>query len=598
MNTKKGSGDLPQRKLSKEALIASETRYRRLFETAQDGILILDAETGMIVDVNPFLLEMLGYSHEHFLKKKVWELGFFRDIIGNQENFLELQRKGYVRYEDKPLETYDGRRIDVEFVSNVYEVDHQQVIQCNIRNITDRKRAEKALLESEERYERITEAITDYIYTVRVVEGRAVETTHGLGCLTVTGYQGGEFANDPYLWFNMVAPEDRPKVEEQSHRILTGDDPPPIEHRIIHKDGTVRWVRNTFVLHRDKNGVIATYDGLIQDITERKRIEEALRENNLRLELAMSVAKMAWWEMDIPTGNITFEKRKAEMLGFPPERFKHYKDFMALVHSEDSERAMNAMRGHISGSLERYEVEYRILTKSGEYKWFYSIGAITNSDASGKPLKVAGLVINITERKHAEDALRQAQKMESIGTLAGGIAHDFNNVLGGIMGYGEMSLQFAPKDSMLETYLLKIMKATDRAKHLIEQILTFSRKSHPQKTITSMRPIIKEVLDLLRASIPSSVIIEFDLDKNAKPVFADPTKIHETLLNLATNAVHAMERRGTMKVRLYPQMLDRKLQGHVGEIAPGEYTVIEVADTGCGMDEATLLRAFEPFFTT
>ena len=130
---------------SAEALRASEVRYRRLFEAARDGILILDAETGMILDVNPFLIELLGYSREAFLGTKVWELGFFKDIVANQDNFEELQQKGYLRYEDLPLETSDGRRIEVEFVSNVYLVNHQKVIQCNIRDITGRKRMEEKL---------------------------------------------------------------------------------------------------------------------------------------------------------------------------------------------------------------------------------------------------------------------------------------------------------------------------------------------------------------------------------------------------------------------------------------------------------------------
>ena len=123
----------------------SETRYRRLFETAQDGILLLDAETGQILDVNPFLLTMLGYSHEDFIGKKLWEIGPFRDITASRLRFSELQTKGYIRYEHLPLETKDGRLIDVEFVSNVYIVDQEKIIQCNIRNITLRKQAEKKL---------------------------------------------------------------------------------------------------------------------------------------------------------------------------------------------------------------------------------------------------------------------------------------------------------------------------------------------------------------------------------------------------------------------------------------------------------------------
>ena len=136
--------DITVRKQMEEALEASETRYRRLFETAQDGILILDADTGQIMDVNPFLVDMLGYTRGEILGKKLWEIGGFEDVGASKIAFSELQGKGYVRYEDLPLETRDGRRIDVEFVSNVYSVNHEKVIQCNIRDITERRRAEEA----------------------------------------------------------------------------------------------------------------------------------------------------------------------------------------------------------------------------------------------------------------------------------------------------------------------------------------------------------------------------------------------------------------------------------------------------------------------
>ena len=126
-----------------ERLIASEARYRRLFETAQDGILILEAETGLVVDVNPFLIEMLGFSHASFLGKKIWEVGFFKDREASKINFRELQENDYIRYDDLPLETADGRQIDVEFISSGYEVNERKVIQCNIRNITERKRADE-----------------------------------------------------------------------------------------------------------------------------------------------------------------------------------------------------------------------------------------------------------------------------------------------------------------------------------------------------------------------------------------------------------------------------------------------------------------------
>ena len=139
-------------------LEASETRYRRLFETAQDGILILDADTGQIDDVNPFLIDMLGYTYKDFQGKKLWEIGAFKDTKASKVAFTKLQRKGYVRYEDLPLTTKDGQEIAVEFVSNVYQVNHHKVIQCNVRNVTDRKLAEEKLRKAHDELEgRVTE---------------------------------------------------------------------------------------------------------------------------------------------------------------------------------------------------------------------------------------------------------------------------------------------------------------------------------------------------------------------------------------------------------------------------------------------------------
>lgn len=149
-------------------------------------------------------------------------------------------------------------------------------------------------------------------------------------------------------------------------------------------------------------------------IAERKQAENELRENNSRLELAMQSANMAWWEMDITNGNVKFDKRKTDMLGYPPENFKHYNDFVALVHPEDSDKAMNAMQRHIDGLADKYEVEYRILTESNVYKWFYDIGSIVKKDSKGMPLYVTGLVIDITERKRAEaDRKKVEEKLSS-----------------------------------------------------------------------------------------------------------------------------------------------------------------------------------------
>jgi nitrogen fixation negative regulator NifL len=155
--------NITDRKIAEGLLAVSEVRYRRLFESAKDGILILDFETGIIVDVNPFLAELLGYSHENFIGKEIWEIGYFKDILSDKGKFLELQKEEYIRYDDLPLETAQGKQINVEFVSNVYTVSHNKVIQCNVRDITERKMMEAEIRESEERFRMIFENVFDGI---------------------------------------------------------------------------------------------------------------------------------------------------------------------------------------------------------------------------------------------------------------------------------------------------------------------------------------------------------------------------------------------------------------------------------------------------
>lgn len=270
--------DISDRKISEQALLASEARYRRLFETAKDGIMIVEADTGELTQVNPFLEELLGYSREELLGKPLWEIEPFKSVAANQMDFDALQHRDYFHQEDLPMCAKDGRRLAVEVMSNSYQAEQTKVIQYNIRDITVRKHAEEALLKSEEQCRTIVSNINEYVYSVRFEDGTIRSIYHSPKCLEITGYTPEEYYHDPMLWFTMIHEEDRNMVLDFLNGIFVGLDHEPIRHRIIHKDGTERWILNNCAVQRMENGgklgAIARLDGFILDITDLKQAEE------------------------------------------------------------------------------------------------------------------------------------------------------------------------------------------------------------------------------------------------------------------------------------------------------------------------------------
>jgi len=250
------------------ALKESEARYRRLFETAQDAILILDGDSGKIMDANPFVIDLLGYSHEELMGKELWEIGLFPDIEASKAAFDRLRKDGYIRYEDLPLETKDGRRAEVEFVSNVYEVDGQNVIQCNIRDITDRKSAENAAQEGAERFRFLAESMPQMIFTARP-NGDVDYFNQQWSAFT--GLSLDEIKD--WRWTRFIHPDDvKGTVRHWQHSLDTGD-AFELQHRFRRADGVYRWHLSRACPMRDAAGKITMWISSNTDIDDQKRTE-------------------------------------------------------------------------------------------------------------------------------------------------------------------------------------------------------------------------------------------------------------------------------------------------------------------------------------
>jgi PAS domain S-box-containing protein len=582
----------------KEKILSGARHYRNLFSSMRDVVIVADLNR-IILDANqPALRNLFGYELEEVIGKKA------RILYADDEGYDLAGREVF-----DTVEFVEGRIMEVSFrrkngeifsgeVQALKLVDDLGRLSGNIamiRDITGRKRMEDMLRNSEERYRRITEAITDYIYTVRVENGRPVETRHSEACFAVTGYTSREFAEDPYLWIRMVLEEDHDLVRKQAERVLAGQAPQTVEHRIVRKDGVARWVESIIVPYKDASGDLISYDGIVRDITGRRTAEEALHESEERLRtifenspVGISVASPAG---TLIRTNPAFRK----MIGYSEDELR--RNYAEITHPDDAGKNMWLFKEMVDGKRDHYLLEKRYIRKDSSILWVNeTVTAIR--DHKGMFKYNFAIIEDMSERKKLEDQLRHAQKMEAVGQLAGGVAHDFNNILTAIIGYGHL-LKLKLKDNELLLHNVKqILAISERGATLTKDLLAFSRKQALDLKPVRLNDLIDRIVKLLPKFIGEDIELRIKLADNELIVLADSSQIEHVLINLATNARDAMPEGGILSIETGQVSLDYE---HVKQFeygTPGVYALISVADTGSGMDSETLRKIFDPFFTT
>jgi len=277
---------------------------------------------------------------------------------------------------------------------------------------------------------------------------------------------------------------------------------------------------------------------------------------------------------------------------------------MERVHPEDRETIRQQVRGVLPGEQRPYALEYRVRGRTGAYIEVEDTGRVIGMRKPGA-IRIIGMLKDVTERKRVQvererlnEQLREAQKLEALGTMAGGIAHDFNNILGAILGHGELALGDARQQGSEGKRLRAIIDAGERGKALVEQILTFARRGMRSRRAVALWPVVLEVRELLSASAPPTLSVELVNDDPAIAVLADATRLHQLVMNLATNAVQAMPNGGRLTLALEAETIEEARPLEQGNLLPGRYAVLRVRDTGEGIDPEVKARIFEPFYTT
>jgi two-component system cell cycle sensor histidine kinase/response regulator CckA len=593
--------EIVERKQMEAALRESEKRYRELVENANDIIYLTDAD-GYFILFNAVGLKITGYSQEEIVRKHYLDM-IHPDYRKEVERFYGLQFVKRIpdTYHEVPIVTHEGKTVWIgQNVQLIMEGDTIAGFQAICRDITDRKRAEEELRESEERLELALMGADLGSWDWNLKTGRAVWNARASRML---GYSPGEVETNLRTWKSLVHPEDWPRVSEVLNSHLEGRVSfIELEYRVRCKSGDWKWIlsRGKIVAY-DTDGTPLRITGTTLDITDRKQMEQALRESEERYRAIFNNAAVGISVSDRETRFLEVNSRSASMLGYTQEELKALSAF-DITHPDDRQLSIANFASLAGGKVASYRMQKRYIRKDGEVVWGdVHVSAIYNE--RGEFMANLGVIVDITDRKRAEEErermraqLLHARKMEAIGTLTGGIAHEFNNLLTIVSGYGELLLAEKNESDPGFSDLQRIVQAAQRGAELVISLLAFSRKSEMKVTHVSLNEEVRQVRKLLDRTLPKMIEIETKLNDRLDTVEADSGQIRQILMNLALNARDAMPKGGKLSIRTNNVDAEQLPEPLAAE--PRDYVQLTVSDTGIGMDTDTLDRIFEPFYTT
>ena len=469
-------------------------------------------------------------------------------------------------------------------------------------DITDRRQAEENLQAAQARLATALASMSDAVF-ISDTSGRFVEFNDAF--VTFHRFKSREecartLREYPVFLDVYTAAGELADVSQWAvPRALRGETGTNIEYSLHRRDTGERWVGSySFAPIRNPDGTIIGSVVSCRDITAGKQAEAALRQSEENFRAMFETASVGMGQADPNTGQWMRVNRKlCEITGYSAAEMLQLK-IIEVTHPEDRARDREAFEQVVRGLVPAYRLEKRYIRKDGGIAWV-NVNMTVICDRHGHPVRTMATIEDITERKLLAEQFLQAQKMEAIGQLAGGVAHDFNNILGAILGNAELAAMDLDPGSAAGECVARITNATFRARDLVKQILTFSRRQKAERKTIALEPVVEECLRFMRTSMPANVKLSVSLPPGLPAVLADATQMQQVIFNLGTNAWHSLEDRpGSVAISLEDLNLDADAANLLDGLHPGRHLRLTVSDTGLGMDQATQRRIFEPFFTT
>jgi len=580
-------------KATQGALKDSEEHYRSLFDNLPVG-LYRTTPDGQTLNANPMLVKMFKYpGRDAFLLQRVEHLYVEpkdRDLF---KKMVESQAGVYCS--EFQMRCFDGTAIWVENQAKAHRDNEGRVLyyEGSLGDITERKLTQEALQLSEERFRTAFENASVGMCLVGL-DGIFLEVNAALA--SMIGYAPAEMVGKSVSAF--THPDDLALRLQfvnglTSGKLANGQQ----ERRFLHRNGSVVWTLIWSNLQKDPKDRPLHFISLVQDITERKKAEEELQLARFCIDhAAVAIFRVAdeGKIMDVNEHACrSLGYRRQELLGmtifdidpsFSPDIWVEHRRKLAA----ERVRVIQAQHRRKDGTCFPIEITANYFEQDGKgFTFSFATDISSRIDAE-------------QDREKLEAQLRQAQKMEAIGTLAGGIAHDFNNILSVIIGTANL-LEFSDGIAQADrSGLQQILTAAERARQLVKQILTFSRRGEQQRLLLNLKPVVKETFNFLKATLPSSIEVRQSIHADVGAILADPTQMQQVLMNLCTNAAHAMESQetGVLEIGMEKAWIPPEQARFEPDVEPGEFVKLTVADTGPGIESWVRERMFEPYFTT
>ncbi|WP_372422255.1 PAS domain S-box protein [Salinarimonas chemoclinalis] len=586
-----------------EGIRRSQARLSNVLESTTDSVMVLD-RAWRFTYLNARAAAQIGGGRS-LVGERIWDV--FPGALGGPffDAYTRAMETGRPTRADAfyaPLDTW--------FEANAYP--SAEGLTIFFRDVTEERRTAATLAQSEARLRAVLEQMSTGVSVAQAPSGELLfHNTKGEEILGHSLIRSGDTSG--YAAYGARHPDGSRYAPDEypiARALLAGEvvDREPMVYR--RGDGSLTDLEVSAAPIRDANGTIVLAVSTFEDVSERKRAEEALLASEERLRLAQEAGGIATWEWSIATGDVTWTGPMETLLDLPPGApSPRYDAFMERTHPADRDGVAAAIEAALAGRAP-FDVEFRILRPEGGARWLAGRGEVVR-DARGRPVRMIGVNYDITERREARAALErlnadlearvaegaaklvQLQKMESLGQLTGGVAHDFNNLLMAVMSsLGVLRKRFAD-DPRAERLIANAIEGAERGVSLTQRMLAFARRQTLAPSAVEVPDLVVGMTDLLRRSIGPQVRIETRFCEGTPRALVDPNQLELALVNLAVNARDAMPEGGVLTIAV-----DAVTRAAEDEPPQGRFVRVRISDTGAGMDEATLARAVEPFFTT